>query len=70
LGTNAFHHQAIDELGKSLIVTATAEDGVIEAIELPGKKFVIGVQSHPEGIGPEAEQKWSKLFEAFVKASI
>ena len=42
------HHQAIRDLGRGLVVTASAGDGVIEAVELPSAKFVLGVQWHPE----------------------
>ncbi len=44
-----YHHQGIDRLGEGLIVSATdRSDGVVEAIELPGEKFVVAVQWHPE----------------------
>jgi putative glutamine amidotransferase len=43
-----FHHQAVDLLGQRLVVSAWAEDGIPEAIELPGDHFVLGVQWHPE----------------------
>jgi putative glutamine amidotransferase len=42
------HHQAIDRLGAGLVPTAHAADGVVEAVELPGAPFVLGVQWHPE----------------------
>ncbi len=42
------HHQAVDRLGDGLVVSATASDGVVEAIELPGEAWVVGVQWHPE----------------------
>ncbi len=43
------HHQAIDRLGDGLVVSGVAqEDGVVEAIEVPGRRFVLGVQWHPE----------------------
>jgi putative glutamine amidotransferase len=42
------HHQAIDRLGTGLVPTARAPDGVIEAVELPDARFVLGVQWHPE----------------------
>ncbi|HEX4774560.1 MAG TPA: gamma-glutamyl-gamma-aminobutyrate hydrolase family protein [Candidatus Saccharimonadales bacterium] len=67
--TNALHHQAIKQLGKGLVATAHAEDGIIEAIELPDKHFVIGVQSHPETLEMATEISWNKLFKAFVKAA-
>jgi putative glutamine amidotransferase len=43
-----YHHQAIDRLGQSLIVSAQDSDGVIEAVEIPGDNFVLAVQWHPE----------------------
>jgi putative glutamine amidotransferase len=47
------HHQSIDALGTGLVVTARAPDGVIEAVELPGPTFVLGVQWHPEEGGDQ-----------------
>jgi putative glutamine amidotransferase len=69
VATNALHHQAIKKLGAGLVVTAHSEDGVIEAIELPTMRFVIGVQSHPEALEAETEQLWRKLFIAFVNSA-
>lgn len=47
--TKSHHHQGVDRLGESLLVTGSSTmDGLPEAIELPGKRFVLGVQWHPE----------------------
>ena len=48
--TKSHHHQGVDCLGAGLVVSGTSvfEDALAEAIELPGKRFVLGVQWHPE----------------------
>jgi len=67
LHTNSLHHQAIRQPAPGLEAVARAEDGVIEAVELPGKRFAIGVQWHPECL-PE-ESAMQRLFSEFVKAA-
>jgi putative glutamine amidotransferase len=57
------HHQAIDRLGDGLVITGRADDGVIEAVEAVDKRFVVGVQWHPE------EGESATLFESFVAAA-
>ena len=44
----SIHHQAVSRLGRNLVVEATAEDGLVEAIRWDGRSFVFGVQWHPE----------------------
>ena len=67
LGDNAavptYHHQAIKRLGKGLVAVAWTEDQVVEAVELQGHRFGIGVQWHPE------EGDDIRLFEALVSES-
>jgi putative glutamine amidotransferase len=47
--TKSHHHQGVDCLGAGLVISGTSElDDVAEAIELPGRRFVLGVQWHPE----------------------
>ncbi|GAB2787816.1 gamma-glutamyl-gamma-aminobutyrate hydrolase family protein [Amycolatopsis magusensis] len=43
-----YHHQAVEELGEGLQAVGWAADGTIEAVEVPGERFVLGVQWHPE----------------------
>ena len=42
------HHQGVEELGEGVVVTGHADDGVVEAIELPDRTFAVGVLWHPE----------------------
>jgi putative glutamine amidotransferase len=63
---HSVHHQAIDRLGDGLVVTGWAEDGTIEAVELPGP-WVLGVQWHPEDTA-EHDGDQQRLFDAFVTA--
>lgn len=66
---NSLHHQAVKEVGSSLIVTGTASDGIIEAIESEEHSFVIGVQWHPETTACAGDVYSKKIFEAFINAS-
>jgi len=45
---NSRHHQAVDQVGKGLVVSARAPDGVSEAVEDPAHPFAVGCQWHPE----------------------
>jgi putative glutamine amidotransferase len=47
--TKSHHHQGVERIGDGLLVSATASaDGLVEAVELPDRSFVLGVQWHPE----------------------
>ena len=68
LGVNSFHHQAVQTPAPGLLVTAWSEpDQLIEALELPGERFVLGVQWHPEGM--TGDEKQQALFRYFVQAA-
>jgi putative glutamine amidotransferase len=62
--TKSHHHQGVDEVGDGLIVTGTsAIDDLVEALELPDRRFVLGVQWHPE-----ADER-SQIIGALVQAA-
>ena len=50
VATNSFHHQGLKQLGAGLRVSGRTEDGLIEAVERPENRFVLGVQWHPEAM--------------------
>jgi putative glutamine amidotransferase len=64
---NSRHHQAVKAVAPGFIVTATAPDGVVEAIEDPAQPFCLGVQWHPENFFRTGE--FRPLFEGFVEAA-
>jgi putative glutamine amidotransferase len=64
---NSFHHQAADALGRGLIPVAWAPDGILEGVEDPSRRFLVGVQWHAETLVDRPEQLG--LFRAFVEAS-
>ena len=64
LPVNSFHHMSLKKLGDGLRCVATADDGVVEAVE-NADGTIAGVQWHPECLFDRMpEQK--KIFEAFV----
>jgi putative glutamine amidotransferase len=64
---NSRHHQSVGRLGHGLVVTATASDGIVEAIEQPDARFCLGIQWHPENFWRTGEFK--SLFDSFVAAA-
>jgi putative glutamine amidotransferase len=65
VAVNSRHHQALARIGLGLIVSASSEDGLVEGIELPGMRFAIGVQWHPEDQAA-GDPLQAHLFEAFA----
>lgn len=64
---NSIHHQAVREPGKGLTVSAISPDGLIEATEMPDRRFALTVQWHPEDLGEDA--RMFNLFREFVHAA-
>jgi putative glutamine amidotransferase len=65
---NSMHHQGIKSLAGSLVASAVAPDGLIEAVELPNDSFVVGVQWHPE-VFELSEPGSGELFRDFIQAA-
>ncbi len=65
---NSSHHQSVKRPAPGLVASAQAPDGVIEAIESPTKRFLLGVQWHPEFLY-DHDVIQRKLFAAFIKAA-
>jgi putative glutamine amidotransferase len=65
---NTYHHQAVRNVPKPLVVSGVASDGVIEAIESTEHTFVLGVQWHPEPLAVAGDSVGTKIFERFVKS--
>jgi putative glutamine amidotransferase len=63
---NSHHHQAVETMGRELVATAWAPDGIVEAVEDPRTdRFVLGVQWHPE-IGWQPDAFSQSLFNRFI----
>ena len=63
----SYHHQSNDRIGTGLKVVGKSDDGIIEAIENEGDRWMIGVQWHPERTPDSAATK--ALFKSFVEAA-
>lgn len=62
---NSSHHQAINQLGKGLIVSAYSMDGTVEAVEHISKPY-IGVQFHPERMTTDKTENGLEIFKYFI----
>jgi putative glutamine amidotransferase len=65
LWVNSLHHQSVKTLGKGVRASGYAEDGVVEMLEVPEHRFMVGVQCHPEELYKD-NPVWLRLFEALV----
>ena len=67
IAVNSYHHQAVKDPASCLKTMAVSEDGLIEAMYMPGKRFIWGVQWHPE-FSYEKDSRCLRIAEAFVQA--
>ena len=68
VAVNSLHHQAIRDLGRSLRAVGVTDDGLVEAVEMPDRRFVVGIQCHPEELVKKAD--WPhRLFAALIGAA-
>jgi putative glutamine amidotransferase len=67
LNVNSLHHQAIKDSGKGVRICGWADDGLAEFLEVPGYRFVLGVQSHPEELHRNVPA-FARLFRAFINS--
>ena len=63
---NSFHHQAVKDLAPILKASAYSEDGLLEAYEMEGREFFVGVQWHPEMLFEKYPDEL-KLFKGFIE---
>lgn len=64
LSVHSYHHQGVDRVGEGLHVTARTDDGLVQAVEMPGDDYLVAVQWHPE---ENAEDR--RLFLGLVAAA-
>lgn len=65
VGVNSLHHQAIENIGENLTVSAISEDGFVEGLELNNHQFCVAVQWHPEHMS-KTDALQQKLFNEFI----
>ncbi|WP_445503952.1 gamma-glutamyl-gamma-aminobutyrate hydrolase family protein [Microvirga sp. G4-2] len=68
LSVNTFHREAVVALSDHVMASAYAEDGVVEAIEIPSRRFALGVQWHQE-LFARQDHPGNAIFNAFVQAA-
>jgi putative glutamine amidotransferase len=68
MAVNSYHHQGAWRVAPGFLVSARTADGFVEALEMPGSRFVLGVQFHPEKLLAE-EPAFKRVFDDFVKAA-
>lgn len=67
LAVNSLHHQAIKAPGKGVSISGRSDDGIAEILEVPGRRFILAAQGHPEEVYTQVPA-FSRFFQAFVAA--
>lgn len=65
---NSYHHQSVAKLGRDLEIIATSNDDIVESIQLKNKKFILGVQWHPEMLLTDSDEMLP-LFKKLIEIS-
>lgn len=68
ISVNTAHNEALNNNPDGLIINAIAEDGVVEGVEIPNKRFCLGVQWHPEFFATDDDAHFN-LFTALIDAA-
>lgn len=68
LAVNSLHHQGVRRLAPGLVTSAVADDGLVEGVEHPGYRHLVGVQWHPEYFGRTGDAMHA-YFTALVDAA-
>ena len=63
---NSHHHQGLEKIGRDLEEIAWSGDGVLEAVQMKGQRWVLGVQWHPEAMAPVHDLQ-KRIFDTFVE---
>jgi putative glutamine amidotransferase len=68
VAVNSLHHQSVEQPAPGVVITGYSPDGIVEALEVPDKQFVLSVQWHPEDLYGD-DEGMKRLFESFVEAA-
>lgn len=68
LEVNTFHREAVAQLSPAIVASAHAPDGIVEAVEIPGQLFAIGIQWHQELLTGQ-DHPGNRLFQALIEAA-
>jgi putative glutamine amidotransferase len=66
VSVNTLHHQGVRVVPSCLAAVGWSDDDLVEALEAPGRKYVVSVQGHPEELWAVVERRFSALFASFV----